>query len=42
MGSWLPEEFWERATDPSLPPGVISLQDHAGLWWRYPLVEFME
>lgn len=38
---WL-DEAWASAEDPSLPPGVIKLQDSAGNWWRYPLVEFEE
>jgi len=37
---WVDEEDWGRTLDPSLPPGVIALQDGAGYWWRYPLAEF--
>lgn len=37
---WIDEEAWGRAPDPSLPPGVIALQDTEGRWWRYPLAEF--
>ena len=31
---------WDDLVDPSLPPGVIAVQDSEGNWWRYPLVEF--
>jgi hypothetical protein len=40
MRVWIDEEAWGRALDPSLPPGVIALQDAEGRWWRYPLAEF--
>jgi hypothetical protein len=41
MDAWFfDEEAWGRALDPSLPPGVIALQDADGNWWRYPLAEF--
>jgi hypothetical protein len=39
---WLPEDVWQHATDPRLPPGVVAFQDDAGLWWRYPLIEFVD
>ena len=32
----------QAAADPSLPAGVIAVQDKDGLWWRYPLAEFAE
>jgi hypothetical protein len=35
-------EMIDRATDPSLPEGVIAVQDSQGRWWRYPLREFEE
>jgi hypothetical protein len=40
VACWVDEETWGRVLDPSLPPGVIALQDTEGQWWRYPLAEF--
>ena len=41
-GSLFSAEMLRAAIDPSLPPGVIAMQDDSGLWWRYPLAEFTE
>jgi hypothetical protein len=41
-GSIFTSQMLEQAADPSLPEGVIAVQDSGGRWWRYPLCEFME
>ena len=35
-------ESLDAAVDESLPEGVIEIQDDAGLWWRFPLVEYVD
>jgi hypothetical protein len=39
-GGYIDHAVWDEACDPSLPEGVIELQDRDGKLWRYPLAEF--
>lgn len=36
----IPAEMLEAAVDPSLPAGIIGVEDSSGDVWRYPLAEF--